>query len=145
MPMRWPRQQVRKLLIARTPRSSLPPTRRRAWAGGGVARRRQASASLGNGPLPSIGSPKAFTTRPSQARLGRITGSLSTSSARQPRPTPSSEPKAMASARPVRNPTTSQGMHWPARLMTSQREPTDRWRSRPATSTNMPRTVATRP
>ncbi len=38
MPMRWPRQTVRKVLSARTPRSSGSPTRRRAWAGGGAAR-----------------------------------------------------------------------------------------------------------
>jgi hypothetical protein len=38
MPMRWPRQQVMNVLSARTPRSSGPPTRRRACAGGGVLR-----------------------------------------------------------------------------------------------------------
>ena len=36
--MRWPRQQVMKVLSARTPRSSGAPTRRRAWASGGVLR-----------------------------------------------------------------------------------------------------------
>lgn len=35
--MRWPRQQVRKVLRALTPRSILPPTRWRPCAGGGAA------------------------------------------------------------------------------------------------------------
>jgi hypothetical protein len=38
MPMRWPRQQVRNVLMQRTPRSSGAPTRLRAWAGGGALR-----------------------------------------------------------------------------------------------------------
>ena len=36
---RWPRQQVRKVLIARTPKSILPATRLRSWAGGGALRK----------------------------------------------------------------------------------------------------------
>ena len=36
--MRWPRQQVRKVLSARTPRSSGAPTRLRECAGGGALR-----------------------------------------------------------------------------------------------------------
>ncbi len=35
--MRWPLQQVANALSARTPRSSLPPTRARDAAGGGLA------------------------------------------------------------------------------------------------------------
>ena len=38
MPRRWPRQQVRKVLSARTPRSSGAPTRLRECAGGGELR-----------------------------------------------------------------------------------------------------------
>src|SRR5216684_1659943 len=38
MPSRWPRQQVRKVLSARTPRSSGRPTRLRECAGGGALR-----------------------------------------------------------------------------------------------------------
>ena len=38
MPIRCPRQQVVKVLSARTPRSRAPPTRWRAWAGGGALR-----------------------------------------------------------------------------------------------------------
>ncbi len=38
-PSRWPRQQVVKTSIARTFRSSRAPTRPRAWAEGGAARR----------------------------------------------------------------------------------------------------------
>jgi len=90
---------------------------------GGAPRRRMARGPAGSGPLPSTGSPKALTTRPSQARVGRTVGSLSASSARRPSPTPSSVPKDMASARPARNPTTSQGTRRRLRSITSQREP----------------------
>ena len=38
MPMRWPWQQVMKVLSARTPRSSGAPTAQRSCAGGGDAR-----------------------------------------------------------------------------------------------------------
>jgi hypothetical protein len=38
MPMRWPRQTVRNVLSARTPRSRGAPTRMRACAGGGEER-----------------------------------------------------------------------------------------------------------
>ena len=71
MPMRWPRQQVVKVLSARTPRSSGAPTRRRAWAGGGELRNGKGDGPSGSGPLPSIGSPIALTTRPSQPADGR--------------------------------------------------------------------------
>src|SRR5215204_6536203 len=54
MPMRWPAQTVRKVFIARTPRSSGAPTRRRAWAGGGSARKGRTVGPCGSGPLPSI-------------------------------------------------------------------------------------------
>ncbi|MEJ0043932.1 MAG: hypothetical protein WDM81_17720 [Rhizomicrobium sp.] len=37
MPMRWPWQQVAKAFSARTPRSSLAPTRAREAAAGGLA------------------------------------------------------------------------------------------------------------
>ncbi|MGY3363716.1 hypothetical protein ACVWZL_000841 [Bradyrhizobium sp. GM2.4] len=71
MPMRWPRQQVRKVFIARTPRSSGAPTRLRECAGGGELRYGIGAGPCGSGPLPSIGSPSALTTRPSQAAQGR--------------------------------------------------------------------------
>ena len=63
-------QQDRKVFIARTPRSILPPTRRREWAGGGLLRIGMPTLPFSSGPLPSIGSPSALTTRPSQLHPG---------------------------------------------------------------------------
>ena len=68
MPSRWPRQQVRNVLSARTPRSSGGPTRLRECAGGGELRYGIGEGPCGSGPLPSIGSPIALRTRPSQER-----------------------------------------------------------------------------
>ena len=62
------------MFIARTPRSSSPPTRRRAGRAAGRARS-GSRPPLGSGPLPSIGSPKASTTRPSQLSSGNTSGS----------------------------------------------------------------------
>src|SRR5204863_41488 len=90
MPSRWPRQQVRKVLSARTPRSSGRPTRLRECAGGGVLRNGIGDGPCDNGPLPSIGSPIALRTRPSQAACGRTWLAALAITARQPRLTPSS-------------------------------------------------------
>ena len=61
------------MLIARRPRSSLPSTLARSWAGGGAARKGQARGPVGSGPLPSTGAPRPLTTRP-QPGLGRPQG-----------------------------------------------------------------------
>ena len=45
-PRRWPRQQVVKTFMARTPRSSRSPTRPRAWAGGGGGAQRIGGEAL---------------------------------------------------------------------------------------------------
>src|SRR4029077_3205717 len=71
MPSRWPRQQVRNVFSARTPRSSGAPTRLRECAGGGELREGTGDAPTGKGPLPSIGSPIALSTRPSHSGDGR--------------------------------------------------------------------------
>ena len=51
MPSRWPRQQVRNVLSARTPRSSGRPTRLRECAGGGVLRIGHGRGALRQRPL----------------------------------------------------------------------------------------------
>ena len=55
----------------------------------------------GSGPLPSIGSPMALMTRPSQPACGCTTGAVFATSALQPRPMPSIDPNGMRRARAV--------------------------------------------
>ena len=69
--MRWPPQTVSKPSITRTPRSSGSPTRMRACAGGGDERKGYGPGPGGRSPKPSIGSPMALTTRPSQRSDGQ--------------------------------------------------------------------------
>jgi hypothetical protein len=145
MPMRCPRQQVRKVLSARTPRSSGAPTRRRAWAGGGALRKGAGEGPGGSGPLPSTGSPMALTTRPSQPAEGRTAAGTEVTTAPQPRRTPSSAANGISSAFAPVKPTTSHGMTGPAPVSISTRAPTDMAWIGPATSTNRPRTPTTRP
>ena len=117
MPMRWPAQMVRKVLIARTPRSSGAPD---AARGHGPAADRPgrggASGPCGSGPLPSIGRPSASTTRPSQPRDGRTPATSSRTCAGQPRRTPSRAPNGIASARSPEKPMISHGTHAAAGL-----------------------------
>ena len=143
--MRWPRQQVTNVLSARTPRSSGAPTRRRAWAGGGALRNGAGDAPGGSGPLPSMGSPMALTTRPSQRADGRTAAGTEVTTARQPRRTPSSAANGISKALAPVKPTTSHGMIGPAPVSISTRAPTDMAWIGPATSTRSPRTPTTRP
>ena len=145
MPMRWPRQTVRNVLSARTPRSSGAPTRMRACAGGGELRNGYGAGPAGKGPRPSIGSPMALMTRPSQRSEGRTALAPEVTSALQPRRTPSSAAKGMASAWPPWKPTTSQGIGCPTPVSMVSRAPTDMAWIGPATSTISPRTPTTRP
>ncbi len=111
MPMRWPRQQVRKVFSARTPRSSGAPTRLRACAGGGELRKgyrrgalRQRSLAvdrLAHG-VDDAAEPGRPTAAPAPAALA-IT-------ARQPRRTPSRLPNGISTALAPAKPITSQGM-----------------------------------
>jgi hypothetical protein len=133
------------VLRARTPRSIGPPTRVRSLAAGGLARRSRSSAPGAIGPLPSMGSPKALTTRPSRASDGRTVPAAEASEARAPSRTPSSEPKGRQSARSPRKPTTSTPTVEPPKPVTVSREPTLISCTGPATSTRRPCTAATRP
>jgi hypothetical protein len=144
MPMRWPWQQVTKVLSARTPRSIGLPTRRRVCAAGGGDLNGYGNGPDGKGPFPSIGRPIASTTRPSQPSLGRTAARTADTTARQPRRTPSSGANGISSAFPPEKPTTSQGMAWPGVSIVT-RAPTDMVCSGPATSTIRPRTPTTRP
>ena len=55
-------------------------------------------ALCGSGPLPSIGSPIALTTRPSQPADGRTWPAALAITARQPRRTPSRLPNGISTA-----------------------------------------------
>ena len=140
MPMRWPRQQVRKVLSARTPRSSGAPTRLRECAGGGELRNGIGDGPCGSGPLPSIGSPSALTTRPSQADDGRTCAAALAITARQPRRTPSSPANGITIALLPVKPITSQGIARLPPVSTTIRAPTDIAWIGPAISTIRPRT-----
>ena len=111
MPMRWPRQQVMKVLSARTPRSSGAPTRRRACAGGGALRkrigrrpRRQRALAVDRLAHGVDHAAEPARRRPHRRRRRRDT------TARQPRRTPSSAPNGISSALAPEKPTTSQGI-----------------------------------
>ena len=145
MPMRWPRQQVRKVLMARTPRSIFLPTRWRVWAGGGLLRIGTGCEPLSGARSPSTGSPRALTTRPSQWSEGKTEARSSLTSASQPRPTPSRVPSGISSALPCRKPTTSHGTRRWSRAIRVQRPLTDSSFSIPATSTSSPWIPETRP
>ena len=95
-PMRWPRASGSSVSNTASPVGSRAPIARRCAAGGGLRRsgaRRGPSASG----RPSIGWPKASTTRPIHARLG-LTPSSGSSHARSPTATPSPEPNHIARA-----------------------------------------------
>jgi len=94
--------------------------------------------------LPSIGSPSALTTRPSQPADGRTAPATDVTNARQPRRTPSKGAKGMSNAYGPEKPMTSLGIFLPGVSITT-RAPTDMVCSRPATSTISPRTPTTRP
>ena len=66
--------------------------------------------------MPSIGSPIALTTRPSQPADGRTAPATEVTTARQPRRTPSSGANGISSAFAPEKPTTSQGYARPAGL-----------------------------
>ena len=74
MPMRWPWQQVVKALIARTPRSSLAPTRARVVAGGGAALMRIGAPAPGQAG-PSHPSARQSRSNAAQPGFARIDGS----------------------------------------------------------------------
>ncbi len=95
--------------------------------------------------MPSIGSPIALTTRPSQPGEGRTAPATELTTARQPRRTPSSAANGISSAFGPEKPTTSHGMARPAPVSITTRAPTDMAWIGPATSTIRPRTPATRP
>ena len=118
--------------------------RRRACAGGGVPRNGYGTGPDGSGPLPSIGSPMALTTRPSQPCEGRTEPGTENTTARQPRRTPSSGANGISRALGPANPTTSHGIGLPA-VSIITRAPTDMAWIGPATSTSRPRTPITRP
>jgi len=109
--MRWPRQQVMKVLSARTPRSSGSPTRRRACAG----RRRgsgtdRADGPGGSGPCPSIGSPwRDDAAEPAFGRADGAGGGRNDRPAAAPHALPAPR-TAIASACLPAKPTTSQGI-----------------------------------
>ena len=107
MPSRWPRQQVRNVLSARTPRSSGAPTRLRECAGGGELRKGIGEGPCGSGPLPSIGSPIALMTRPSHNGDGRTWLAALAMTARQPRRTPSRPANGITTALLPEKPMTS--------------------------------------
>ncbi len=112
--------------------------------GGRIGAERHGVATLGSGPLPSIGSPSAFTTRPSQPWLGRTAAGASETSALQPRLTPSRPAKGMSSAWSPAKPTTSQGIGR-APVSTVTRAPTLMAWIGPDASIIRPRTPETRP
>lgn len=145
MPMRWPRQHVRNVFSDRTPRSSGAPTLFREWAGGGELRYAIGDAPWVNGPLPSIGSPMALTTRPSQEADGRTWLAALAITARHPRLTPSSPANGMTTALFPVKPITSQGMKRLPPVSITMRAPTDMAWIGPAISTIKPRTPTTRP
>src|SRR5206468_7308186 len=123
------------VFIARTPRSSGAPTRLRECAGGGVLRNGIGEDPCGNGPLPSIGSPSALTTRPSQAAEGRTWLAALAITALQPRRTPSSPANGITTALLPEKPITSQGIERLAPVSITSRAPTDIAWIGPATST----------
>ena len=145
MPSRWPRQQVRKVLSDRTPRSSGAPTRLRECAGGGELRNGIGEAPCGKGPLPSIGSPMALRTRPSHASDGRTWLAALAITARQPRRTPSRPANGITTALLPEKPMTSDGMKRLPPVSITMRAPTDIAWIGPAISTIRPRTPTTRP
>ena len=68
---RWPQRRPWRVLMARTPRSIFAHTGARARAdGGALPDSRQASGPCGSGPLPSIGSPKAWRHCPTRRSTG---------------------------------------------------------------------------
>src|ERR1700733_11855066 len=71
-----------------------------------------------------MGSPSAFTTRPSHAADGRTAPATDVTSARQPRRTPSSGANGMSNAYGPENPMTSLGIFLPGASITT-RAPTD--------------------
>jgi hypothetical protein len=74
--------------------------------------------------LPSIGSPKALITRPSQPSEGRTDADEVAIVALAPSRTPSMEAKGRQSALPSRKPTTSTGTCAPPKPLTDRRAPT---------------------
>ncbi|MEY9175517.1 hypothetical protein ABIF15_006749 [Bradyrhizobium elkanii] len=95
--------------------------------------------------MPSIGSPIALTTRPSQAGDGRTWLAALAITARQPRLTPSSPPNGITTAFSPEKPITSAGMTRPTPTSITMRAPTDIAWIGPAISTISPRTPTTRP
>lgn len=71
MPIRWAAQSGVNRSIARTPVRSGLSTRDRAIAGGGSASSGIARVPVGRSPFPSIGVPRALTTRSFHASQGR--------------------------------------------------------------------------
>jgi len=125
IPMRWPSQQVTNVLSALTPRSSGGPTRCLSEAGGGALRSFRGTSPFASSPFPSIGSPSALTTLPSQALPGCTTLSRDLMTALHPIRTPSSPENGMQSACPSLKPTTSAGTFGlSSPLSMKSREPT---------------------
>ncbi len=98
-----------------------------------------------SGPLPSIGSPMALRTRPSQEAAGRTWLDALAITARQPRRTPSRPANCITTALLPVKPITSQGINRLVLVSTTIRAPTDIAWIGPATSTINPRTPTTRP
>ncbi|GJD76735.1 hypothetical protein CFIICLFH_4994 [Methylobacterium goesingense] len=94
-----------------------------------------------------MGRPRASMVRPSQAEDGRMAPAASSRTmAGQPRRTPSSEPKGIASARSPWKPIISQGTApRPFSTAMSSRPPRRMAATGPATSTRSPRMATTRP
>jgi len=90
------------------------------------------------GPKPSMGSPKALITRPKKASDGAIVGAVGTSSARPPKPTPSTDPNGSACARPALNPTISAGTIPPFLSVNKHLSPMANADSTPPISTIIP-------
>jgi hypothetical protein len=105
----------------------------------------KATRPAGSGPLPSIGSPMALTTRPSQPSEGRTAAGADETMARQPRRTPSSAPNGISRALLPEKPTTSPAIERPGAVSIDTLQPTDIAWIGPATSTISPRTPTTRP
>ncbi|MEH2471432.1 hypothetical protein V1284_002876 [Nitrobacteraceae bacterium AZCC 2299] len=95
--------------------------------------------------MPSIGSPIALTTRPSQAIDGRTWLEALAITARQPRRTPSRPANGITTALWPLKPMTSAGMKRLVPVSITIRAPTDMAWIGPAISTIKPRTPTTRP
>src|SRR5207302_3405602 len=89
----------------------------------------------GSGPLPSIGSPIALSTRPSHAADGRTWLAAFAITARQPRRTPSSPANGITTALLPVKPITSEGIARLAPVSITMRAPTDIACTGPAIST----------